>query len=177
MTPVVPMRFFGESNFDAGLGGLEIRETRYLPHAVLPNHEHAQPYLCVVLGGDYEEKSATGCESAETGSLLGHPDGHRHQNRFGAIGGHCLNVVPSGVWLDDPHWQQHLKTPTHINTGEHADPICRLRRELNRRDDVSALAISAAVFDLLVMIHRQKSSDSAPRWLARIIDLLEADIA
>ncbi len=168
--------FFGQRNFSANLGGLQLLETRYDGATVIPSHEHGRRYLCIVLGGAYEERSASGNVMAAAGSILSHPEGHRHSNRFAEAGGHCLNVIPGGAWQHDPHWQRGLSMPRHVRAGSAAEPIARLRRELRYRDDISTLAISAAVLDLLAITCRQISATTAPHWLPRVLELLASDV-
>jgi len=167
---------FGQRKFSATLSGLQLLETRYAGASAIPSHEHAQSYWCIVLGGGYDEQSNGSSTAAAAGSILCHPEGNRHSNRIAPAGAHCLNVISGGAWQDDPHWRRSVAVPRHVQAGAGAESIVRLRRELRSRDDVSPLAISSAVLDLLALTCRQMRQSTPPRWLARVQELLSAEI-
>jgi AraC family transcriptional regulator len=51
-------------------------------------HEHASPYICVVLGGGFVE----GEHQRRGGEMIVHPSGARHVDRIGVEGALCLNL-------------------------------------------------------------------------------------
>ena len=51
-------------------------------------HEHASPYICVVLGGRFAE----GEHERRGGEVIVHPSGARHVDRIGVEGALCLNL-------------------------------------------------------------------------------------
>jgi len=63
---------------------LSLHEPEHRP----PAHEHATPYICMVLGGGFAE----GDKERRGGEVIVHPSGARHVDRIGAQGALCLNL-------------------------------------------------------------------------------------
>jgi AraC family transcriptional regulator len=65
----------------------------------LPWHEHAAPYVCLVLSGGFLEAAPTSADERHVGDIVFHPAGERHADRFGPQGACCLNLrVPELRW-------------------------------------------------------------------------------
>ena len=67
--------------------------------APMPEHTHAEAYVCVCLRGTYRSGAAGWRESRDTGVLF-HPAGTRHRDHF-LSPGRCLNVSLRSAWLDE----------------------------------------------------------------------------
>ena len=63
---------------------LSLHEAEHRSHP----HEHASPYICVVLGGGFAE----GDLERRSGQVIVHPSGARHVDRIGGGGALCLNL-------------------------------------------------------------------------------------
>lgn len=168
-------RFFGEPLFSARYAGLDLVETVHTGAERLPMHEHSRRYLAIVLNGSYEESSRGQRIEAAAGSMLGHPDGHRHANHIGRDGARCLNVIPDAHWKGDAVMGRVLDLPTHLQLDTSGDALLRLRRELRQHDDLSALAVSSAVLELLVVAQRRARRNAPPTWLVRVCERLDED--
>ncbi|MES2069191.1 MAG: AraC family transcriptional regulator [Pseudomonadota bacterium] len=171
-----PPSSYGTSRFSLSLGGLLLNETHYAPFAQLPLHQHEAPYLCLVLGGSYQETSMSRTLNAGPGALLGHPAGNRHANQFSALGGRCLNLTPTGAWQDNALWAEWLHEYTLSQLDSPAAALLRLQREIAQADDVQPLAVAAALFELLASARRQASLQAVPAWLKRVLEQLEAGL-
>src|SRR5688572_7148095 len=73
------------------LGGWLLSVTRYEPGSSIYLHEHDASYATVVVRGGYEEVSSAKSLHCVAGSIVVHPPGERHANRF-AGPTTCLNV-------------------------------------------------------------------------------------
>ncbi|TFW22132.1 hypothetical protein E4L96_08345, partial [Massilia arenosa] len=110
-------RHFGARRLALSLGGLLVSEHEHAPLEQLPLHMHEAPYLCLVTGGDYTESTASRVTHARAGALLGHAAGERHANAFGAAGGRCLNITPTGDWRGDGCWEDWFERPAAISAA------------------------------------------------------------
>ena len=74
----------------------------------LPRHRHAEPYVAVVLRGDYQEAGDEGRFAAQPGTVIVHGCWAAHLDRFGACGAEVLNLptvaglAPGVGTIDDP---------------------------------------------------------------------------
>jgi AraC family transcriptional regulator len=64
----------------------------HLADHVLPDHEHASAYVCVVLSGGFRETGRQGEAERRAGEIIVHPAGDRHADAFGPGGALCLNL-------------------------------------------------------------------------------------
>lgn len=162
---------FGTCTFSTSFGGLVVTDNLYRPHADLALHRHAEPYLCIVLDGAYEEATPARRFDLAAGALVAHEAGSAHANRFSARGGRCLNVTPTGSWRDNALWDGWR--------GEHAvqaaprEAFRRLRHELALAADCGDLGVAAALFELLHRARREHARGAAPAWLRRVRDRIE----
>jgi AraC family transcriptional regulator len=157
-------------------GDLVINATQYSLHTVLPRHEHAEAYVCVVAAGSYQQYAA-GCFDCYPGSVVSHPAGHEHANRFGRGGGRCLSIHFGASWAIDDALRRMLADYRHIRLGSHARSLIRLTREMQSGDSAAPLAAASAALELLAEATRSAERGGSPIWLGRIIDMVEADLA
>lgn len=73
------------------------------PGESLPWHEHAAPYLCLVLSGGFVESAPTSAGERRVGDVVFHPAGERHADRFGPNGACCLNLRAQEVRWSGAH--------------------------------------------------------------------------
>jgi AraC family transcriptional regulator len=190
MRHLAPRESFGRCARPIDVGGALVRDTHLGPDAVLPRHEHAAAYVCIVLDGDYLERA--GCAATDArcaaGSVVMHPAGHVHENRVGDHGARCVNVELDrdalrdgplhalGRLLDD---ERHVALPSTLPAlRRFADALHDAEA---RPDDLADLHVHAATLDVLCTVARTpaRADASATRAaaLARVIDCLEADLA
>ncbi|GAA0721654.1 AraC family transcriptional regulator [Dokdonella soli] len=156
--------------------GLRVVDTIHAGATELDRHEHAEPYVCVVLDGSYEQRSTALFECAP-GSVVLHPGGHAHANRFHDTGARCVNIQASGDWLADGSFARLVADYRHLRLQAGAVPIARLARALDQADAAAPLAIAAAALDLLASLMRVPTPRAPLRWIDRVIEALEADLA
>ena len=170
-------RFFGTLQQRVEVAGIGLSETAYGADACLPVHVHESNYFCLVLAGDYAEFHGRRHRLCRPATLVFHPAGEAHSNRFGRQGGTCFNVEFGADWT------QRLRTvaPALAAPAAFTDPATtllamRLRRELHQLDDVSALAIESLALELLVAAARKQTQATTPRrpppWLQQAEELI-----
>ena len=168
--------FHGVPIFTVISGGFQFLETRYAKDQALPTHDHVQAYLCVVLAGSYEESSHSGLLHARPGSILGHPEGHRHRNQFGDAGARCLSVIPDEMWRESFGLAHLLNDATHTDLGARAEPLNTALQELRRPDDLSPLVLTASVLEMVVNASRRRLERASAPFVRRVIDIVHANI-
>jgi len=151
--------------------------TAYRGDTVLPPHQHRDAYLCLALRGEFEERADGRQLLCPSGTLLAHPPGRTHENRFGSQGAACLNIFPQPAWLD-----AHLR---RFPFGAEASWASRrlealgqgLLKELHTEDAAASLAAESLALEILAEALRSEGPRGLghPAWLSRVIDLIEAD--
>lgn len=168
-------RHFGERRLTLSLGGLLVSEHEHAPLEQLPMHVHEEPYLCLVTAGAYSESTASRVTNAHAGALLGHAPGERHANAFGAAGGRCLNITPTGDWRGNACWEDWFEAPAAISTAVPPAALLRVQRELAIIDAVRPLGVAAALFELLHLARETRAADGPASWLRRVREAIDAD--
>ena len=170
--------YFGALRAQRQLGGLRISENAYVPHEQIPRHVHSQPFVCFVVRGGFTERSGGESTECRVGSVVWHPAGDAHEDRFGPRGGTCVGLELDRPWLDgmrDPDWLPRRWTFAH--GGVHAWLAARIAHEARRVDDLSSLAIESLAIALLAEFSRSTRTARHRRqaWLDRGIDLLREE--
>jgi len=142
----------------------------------VPRHEHANAYLCVVLAGGFELQARRSSD-CPAGSVIAYPAGHVHANRFGDQPGRCVNIHLGASWLAQRSVRDWLDDYRQVQLGPGSAPMRRLAHEMNSTDSAAPLAVASAAIELLAEAMRAAAPAAAPRWLQRVVDLLEADLA
>lgn len=158
------------------IGAMQIVASGYAADQRLPLHEHTTAYLCLVTRGGYLQQAGGRDSECTQGLLLVHPEGHRHANRFGTGGARCLNVHPGDAFADDPAMRRLLADHRQLRLPDETRLRQRIERELAATDDAAPLALQAAVLELAALACRQQhGGDTAPAWLARVLERLHDD--
>ncbi len=175
--PVLPQsRFFGDTVGIRTVHKLLLTETRYRPGLRLPRHRHAVPYVCVVLGGAFDEHGERREHACTKGTVVFNSCGESHHDVFGDGGAHVLNIQC------DPNWLTEAGAIGASRQGAlyRRDPRLRclagsLECELREQDDASALGIEGLVLELLAAFIRCSMSlpqGRLPAWLRQATDMI-----
>jgi len=141
----------------------DVTLSRHGADEILPLHEHAQAYVCVVLAGTFAERDPRGQAQRKAGEVIGHPQGDRHADVFGPGGALCLNL--------------YLDHDLAAAIARRAEPdLARSVNELAAEiakgpfgDPLSAGALAAEILDRL---HRP-NADPDPDCVARVLEALD----
>ena len=168
----VPARVsLGDGLGDVAAHGLLASHREHGGGGSLPRHEHGAAYLCVVLAGGYAQ-AATREIDCRRGSLVVHPAGHVHANRFGARATRCVNLYFDATWLDDPALAGLFGDYRQVRLDPRDTALGRLEREIATRDAGSALGVVGAVLEIAARAVRGAGLDRAPAWLGRVRDMI-----
>ena len=157
---------------------LIVNAADHAPRMVVPRHVHENAYLCVVVAGGFELRhDGAPPDDCGPGTVVAYPAGGPHANRFGALPARCVNVHFGDSWTADPAVRTWLADFRHARLGEHAGAVGRLANEMLARDGAAGLAVTAAAVELLAQAMRADAPAAVPAAIARVVDLLEADLA
>lgn len=85
-------KFYGNTIHRLELEHFNLTLTVYASDAALPKHHHENPYLSLLLEGNYIEKGHKGDTIIAGGHSIFRPDDHEHANIFDGQPGKCFNL-------------------------------------------------------------------------------------
>jgi len=168
-------QFYGRIRKRQDVNGIHLSEHFYAPDLAVPRHLHKHAYVCFLIAGGYMERTLRGTRDCTTESLLFHPAGEEHEDRFAPSGGRILHVELPPRIVD--HARALGLAPAFERPAPAAAPLIarRLRRELHEWDSASPLAVEGLAFQLVAELARPDAHvPLEPPWLARVLDLLHA---
>ncbi len=145
---------------------------------VLPWHTHDAPLLSLVLEGRYEEVYPRRHFHCGPFDLVLEPGGERHHDRVGDKGARSLLVALSTP--HDPEMERFVNSfsePRIVSDPRARHLVRRTAREWRVRDELTSLALEAALLELIVSLARatprgKPLPGGPPRWLARVDELI-----
>lgn len=171
----VPRRVsLGEGLGDLAVNGLLASHRSHAGGETLPSHEHGGAYLCVVLAGGYSQMAGDEIECTR-GSIVAHPAGHVHANRFGIDVTRCVNLYFDPGWFDDRSLARLLSDYRRVRLDPRDCALVRLGEAVETRDAGSALSVAGAALELIGRAVRF-ADDAAPAWLRRVLEAIAADL-
>jgi AraC family transcriptional regulator len=164
----------GSSLRERDVDGIRISIAAYAQDSTLPMHEHGDPYLCLVAAGAYRQRSGGREAECTRGSLLVHPQGHRHANCFSPHGARCLNLFLSTSLCSEESVNRLFADHRLLHLPDSGNLLVRIERELTTSDAAAELALQAAVLDLVAQTCRL-DEHALPRWMAQVMARLHDD--
>ena len=108
---------------------------------------------------------------------MAHPHGHVHANCTGPAGARCVNVELDESLLGESPLTLLVHAEVHRRLPSNHPAMANLRSALAQADSTAALATYTATLDVLCAAVRAPSAVGRGRWLQRVVDFLESDIA
>jgi len=160
--PDLATGFFGTPILQWRSGSTLVTEHLYQPFQRIDRHQHDHPYICVVISGRYRERSDAGERDCRTGSVLIHPPGTTHSDRFDGGAARLLMVKME----PEPQRDRFLE-PQLFDSGPATAIGVKLHQEATHADDVTPLAIESLALELITLAYRHRIRRSArpPPWL------------
>jgi AraC family transcriptional regulator len=162
----------GRSLIALDLAGFRLRDTVYDPALEIPPQPHAWAGLCLAVEGGYVEVWGQTHMNCGPGSLVFHPPDHVYGDRISEVGSHCFTVdIAPEAWRavgDAVPALGRLQAPRSAPPNWLA---FRLHAELELGDDLSAVSIESAVFELLAELAGRPALEGRgipPLWLERV---------
>lgn len=158
------MTFFGTPVLEWRGPSMMLTEQLYEPHQRISHHAHSRPYVCVVIDGAYQERSDGREHDCRRSTVLLHPPGVSHSDRFSAGVSRLLMLEIDSSW----HGGAAVFEQPYIFAGGPAAMIgMRIHEEALQVDDVTPMAMEALVLELVAASRRDaaRNASKPPRWL------------
>jgi AraC family transcriptional regulator len=166
--------FYGAIRREDRVAGFTLTERVYEPGLHIPWHAHACPYFCLVLRGAYTE--SYGSRDGDYGPLtvVFHPEGDVHSDRFHGSGGRLFNVAVPPPWGARVREEAPLLDHrVSVEGGPPAWLATRLYREFQSPDGLSPFVVEGLILEILgEIVRRPEGTGGAPRWLREAAEVL-----
>ena len=175
-----PGRFFGTSIGVWSVGAFQLSESVYGAHVELPAHAHARAYLGFVVNGGHRETTGDADRDCRQSTVVFHPAGERHANRFSPAGGRIFRMEIDDAWLMRlRECDARLDRPVESHGGALSAIASRVFSEFHVRDSVSPLMIEGLALEFATCIAREAdapANGAAPPWLRRAVEVLHGRV-
>jgi AraC family transcriptional regulator len=164
--------FFGEQVKAREIGGFVLSESVYAAGEHISRHSHASPYLSILIQGSYREACESQTRDCEPSTVIFHPAGETHADRFLAQGGRIFRFE---IGNSSRIGAAGLTTPFKFAGGPVARLATRLYAEFHQIDRYSPLVMEGLVLEILGLAARDISLPrgcKAPSWLRRVEEFL-----
>jgi len=143
---------------------VELDESERSP---VPLHVHAAAHVCFLVSGAYHAESAAGVVGSPT--VLFHPAGTRHRDRFLSERGRCLTLSFEGAWLAELFERTLPARSTALALPEVVASAFRVLCLGRRGQDDSPALVEGATIELLARFAPRSfaTGRSAPPWIGR----------
>ena len=165
------------SGKDLVSGSFSFSASDFAPLLRIPSHTHVQAYFCLVVRGSYEERCGRHTRECGPMSLVVHPSGETHEDRFGRSGA----VVFSAFFASE--LSRRIATHTTalesggvVPGGTASHLAARLYREFREPDDLSPLSMEATALAIVAELGRSRRRGARPGsagWLRRAKEYLD----
>jgi AraC family transcriptional regulator len=173
----VPITFGSPRSVSMDVDWFRVTSAQFEPDLDLPRHTHDRATVAVVLRGSMEELVGTRSHDCPRATVLMEPAGEPHGNRFEGAGAAVVIVQPDPAAGDvlDP-FVPMLARAGHARDARVAVLATTLARELHAPDDLTPLAVTGLVLELLARTARladpPRRGRRPPSWLVAARDQL-----
>jgi AraC family transcriptional regulator len=180
-THLSPGNYYGQTLRSRKVASFELTERVYSPGYQTPEHTHKQALFCFVMEGCYTETYGGKTRECKSSSLLFHPPGELHAERFHETGGRSFIIEIAPDWLSQV--REYLiiaESSSDFRGGVFSMLGNKLYREFVQLDSASPLILEGAMMQLLgetVRCGAKKERYGSPRWLQQAKELLQARFA
>src|SRR5262245_1814823 len=159
-------------------GEIAVTESVYPPAHQQKRHEHPHASVYLFLAGSCAEHYGTRDREYSQSSVVVNPAGVSHAVRYGAAGGHILNVEIGAAHLQRLAGCAPVLGRVEEARGGRVEAVMRqIHAELRRAELAAGLAIEGLVCELVAALARDaRRRDIAPRWISRVCELLRESI-
>ena len=164
-----PGEFLGAPIRSRTVAGFLLTEFSYAARSDIPRHAHAAPYFSLVMRGAYRERCESKTQECTASSLLFHPAGELHADRFGDASTRIFSIELSRAWIDriDLHGLALDQRVTYHRAWA-VELARRLYRAFRTEDSVTDLAVEGLTMELVAELPRRRGAGqptARPSWL------------
>src|SRR5579871_2584222 len=167
-----PQTFFGMRRRNWSSSDLCVDLSHYSAGSTFPKHGHIDAFFCFVLNGACEEHTGGRSEVFQPGSLIYHPPGFEHSNRWHEQG-RCMHIEFASGFCEGTNLTLLSALALQTVGGRACDIARSIYAELLQVDSASAIEFEGLALVLLAETIREAGRESkAPRWLHNVRDRL-----
>ncbi len=162
--------FVGALTRRVDTSGFSLAEVRDVAGLRVERHTHDEGHFCVVLDEGYRASARGLDDLCGRGTLLYHPGGTTHEDRFLKPGGAFLVLKPAP---DDRHDREDMPPTSVAFQGPLVRILCeKLALEARRTDRSSTLALECLHLELIGIATGAASRRPRPSWIERVLEQL-----
>ncbi len=168
-------QFLGRVLFEADARDLAVQEVAARPeHRTVPRHTHEHPHFCLLIAGSFETTTHTHNGRCGSGTLLFHPYGTTHSDRFLSPTGRCVMISLRSDVLERFGAPRLSERSIALDDAEIGFPGGRLRHELRAPDALSGTVMAGLALEMLghVLQRAERSDLKRPGWLSGAVAFL-----
>jgi AraC family transcriptional regulator len=172
--------YFGSLEATHAVAGLTIAENTYVPDARIPMHVHAHSYVCLVIAGGFTEISGRKSTECSVGSVIWHPEGEAHEDRFASRGGRCIGIEFDDSWLSRLDESEAMPSRWTVARGGAPSWLAtRISRELTSPDTLASFAVEGLTCALMAELARSVpvAPSRRPAWIDRSVARLREEFS
>ena len=155
---------------ERSLPSFALVETTFSAHANISKHSHDHAYVSFVLRGSYVEQVDSRTYACGPGSVIFHPAGEEHADRFDGLGARLLNLQLDRGWLErlaDPSIK--LDSPAMLQASSFR-PGLHLYSSF---DSMSWPDLDDLAIELMGDVGSMQRLSSPPRWFRRSLEAVD----
>ena len=156
------------------LSSFGLVETTFPPCADIKRHLHDYAYISFLLCGSYTERGIFQSYNCSAGSVIFHPAGEEHSDRFNRFGGRLLNLQL------DPNWLARLAVSTCMDLRETtvlSPPCFRFGLELHAGFDSLPLErVDDLTIELISHVASVRQPRTPPKWFRDSLEIVETSV-
>ena len=161
------MRYYGAIVAEKHLAGARLLQKVHGGSETIPAHEHARPYLSLVLRGRYTEARMGAEIQLAAGAAMMHPAGERHEDRFHEDTDLLVLELPSRLSDHQAFSDSRLvEGPAVARIG------AVLSREIRDGDEVSEMIVEGVMHELGALLVRSRQTPRSHGTVAARADAM-----
>uniref|UniRef100_UPI00404B5429 helix-turn-helix domain-containing protein n=1 Tax=Flavobacterium sp. TaxID=239 RepID=UPI00404B5429 len=160
-------KYYGVKQKSITTESFNISITRHDKSELIPNHSHNKPYLCLLLSGNYTEKSQKK-SIVNAGTLLYRRSNYEHANEFNTDDNVCLNLELRNSDLFAT--TNNIQLPSNEFEKQMSISISKLLVSINQESDQDILDLKC--YETVVDYFEMNKVNGKLKWVNDVINCI-----
>jgi len=150
--------------------------SHWTPLHSMATHQHDEAVICLVVGGEYEERTRGRAGLHTAGHALFCPPHEEHAQRISRAGARKLTIRPTGEALDYLADRTRLSEAPFVQSAALSGLAQRFVGEFRQDDAFAQIALDGLVLECFASFGRalRDASSAIPPWLMQARDFIES---